>query len=474
MKYLLSGLRLSTGLRRLAVALLSLLVVMWVAHPTVWAKRSAALTGTIAYTTGQELRPIEADGSNDRLLFQVADAELHKINGLAWHPAANQLAFTSSHETTCSRFRSDIFTIYPDGSNLQRITNSPACSALAGYATGTVTVQVANQLLGESIFILYVDGAPEAQTVVVPAGVIREVTVTGVADLGPGVEQRVVIFQTEQNNWIWPTARVDVIAGQTVSAGEFPINNSNRFDRYGAYEASWRRSGEQLAFALGSVGAYQISATPAVVSEPTAMFDATGIFASAVAYSPVSDEVLLYNPPIISRATPGDPSSITPVAEIETTLYGMEWLPDGSGFVFAVSGGADENFQPVYANIWEHRFASGEFIQITNFTTEFAFHPSVSPDGQQIVFAYAASNTAPVELRIMQRDGTNVQPLGVNGQWPKWSPTTVTNPQPTSTPDATPTATTDPTQPTPTSTPVVTPDPDELPNRNYLPVIQGS
>ncbi len=479
MRYRLLISKLYPGLCGIAVLLL---LVARVAQARAQASVSRQLTGTIAYTNGQSLRLVEADGSNDRQIFQVANAELQRINGLAWHPAANQLSFTSSRETLCSRFRSDIFAIYPDGSNLRRVTNRPACAELAGRDTGSVTVQINNNLLGESLFLLYVDGAPEAQTVVVPAGTIREVTVNGVADLGVGVEQRVVIFQTEENSWIWPAARVDVVAGQTVDAGEFPINNSNRFARYGAYESTWHRSGDHLAFTLGSVGAYQISATPAFVSEPTPLFDADNIFASAVVYSPVADEVLLYNPPIISRATVGDPDSITPLADLENTLYGLEWLPDGSGFVFAMAGGVDENFQPVYANIWEHNFASGEFTQITNLTEEFAFHPSVSPDGQQLVFAYAASNSAPVELRIMQRDGSNVQSLGVNGQWPKWSPTSVTIPQPTPSPSATPTATLDPSQPTPTptgpsqstptTTPVATPNPEDLPHRSYLPYVQ--
>ncbi len=86
--------------------------------------------GTIAYvrsndTTGDEIRLIEPDGNNDRLLWNtnVPDLpELEQITALAWNPAASELAFASRHEEACSMYSSDVYSIHADGSGYRRVT----------------------------------------------------------------------------------------------------------------------------------------------------------------------------------------------------------------------------------------------------------------------------------------------------------------------------------------------------------------
>ena len=89
---------------------------------------------TIVYVKedGRELRLIQPDGSNDRLLWRVPASVIGSaISSVAWRPDAKQIAFTSSHEATCSEYGHDIYLIDPDGTNLRRLTNAPACAVLA-------------------------------------------------------------------------------------------------------------------------------------------------------------------------------------------------------------------------------------------------------------------------------------------------------------------------------------------------------
>jgi hypothetical protein len=114
--------------------------------------RSMEEAGTIAYvraTQGNKrsfdvIRLVEADGSNDRLLYALPDPDFHGVYSLDWRPDGQELAFASNQEGHCSFYDSDVFAIRPDASGLRRLTNAPACGALAAYPQGTVTVGVVN------------------------------------------------------------------------------------------------------------------------------------------------------------------------------------------------------------------------------------------------------------------------------------------------------------------------------------------
>ena len=63
---------------------------------------------------------------------------------LAWRPDGRELAFSSEHEEACSLYESDVYAIGYDGAGYRRVTNSPACAALAGLPKGSVKVNVTN------------------------------------------------------------------------------------------------------------------------------------------------------------------------------------------------------------------------------------------------------------------------------------------------------------------------------------------
>jgi hypothetical protein len=134
-------------------------------------------SGTIAYVrpndaTGDEIWLIQPDGSNDRRIWSAGQPDpngILEISDLDWRPDASALAFASDHEFACSIFESDLYTIWPDGSGFRRVTNAPACAALANYPKGSVTVTVRN-FTTRGPFFVYVQGAPEVQIALVPSG----------------------------------------------------------------------------------------------------------------------------------------------------------------------------------------------------------------------------------------------------------------------------------------------------------------
>src|SRR5687767_10222655 len=93
--------------------------------------RIAAQThpGTVAYVrpndaTGDEIWLIEPDGSNERQIWSTGKADpfgVTEISDLDWRADAGELAFASSHESACSIYDSDIYTIWPDGSGYRRL-----------------------------------------------------------------------------------------------------------------------------------------------------------------------------------------------------------------------------------------------------------------------------------------------------------------------------------------------------------------
>ena len=406
----------------------------------VWAKSAqasdvspTALTGTIAYITGNgtEVRAIEADGSNDRKLWHVPNDGTDMISGLAWNPNSTGLAFTSDYEQECSLRQSEVYTLYPDGTHLKRITNAPKCDELSSFAKGSVTVNVQNTLIDVSIVFVYVQGAPEAKTVVLPAGQSRKITIPDVADLGDGVEQFAVV-SAGNYRWINPLARADVKPGDTVDAGSIQLTNANKFENWGAYSPSWRRDAGHIGFTVGSLGMYEISPTPAngVWGDPLPMGD--GAFASAMAFSPVKDEVLYVNSTQIVLGVPGDNPQSTPLVNYDGVFGGMDWLPDGSGFVFA-----EYNTFLGNGNMWLYKFAGKQLTPLTELASGFAFDPSVSPDGQSIVYVYAATTESVTELRIRSLDGNTDEALGVSGTLPDWG-VTAQSPDPDQDPDPNP------------------------------------
>jgi TolB protein len=440
-------------------------------------------SGVIAYSVGSEIRLIDADGENDRRLWYVPIPEgLSGVRGLDWRPDGGAIAFGSDHQLACSYYDGDIFTIQSNGTGLKRITNSPACPQLAPFPKGSVRVTLQNLVTNYSLYYLYVEGASTAVAVTIAPGTTQQVVVSDVADLGNFPQKITVVHGNTR--WLDPAVTANVQAGTTVSASTtFVISPSaNSFENVGASHPTWKFDASQIGFVFYEGILRQIAANPPVAGDSQLLTaPGSGATGTALAWSPVGNSVLYTGFDAIRLVQPGATTAgQTLVTKDGSQLFlGIDWLPDGSGFIFAVSGG---DFGQSNSNLYEYVIATDELTQITHFTTQWAGAPGVSPDGNHIVFEYSADAEAPAEIRIIRRDGTGMRSLGVNGHSPDWQPGSVNlfahlnlpvvlnnyrgaPPQPSPTPGAT--ATPRPTntpQPTPTATSVALP---QLKNGNF-------
>jgi TolB protein len=94
----------------------------------------------------------------------------------------------------------------------------------------------------------------------------------------------------------------------------------------------------------------------------------------------------------------------------------LEWLPDGSGFLYTKTGDFLQN-----ANVYVYTFAQAASAPLTDFDTEFARGVSVAPDGQTIVFDRAAEQYGfEGDLWLANRDGSNPRLLVEDAIVPTW------------------------------------------------------
>ncbi len=241
--------------------LLSLGLLLFIPPPPGRPKavQAQADSGTIAFVrpggqAADEIWLIEPDGSNLRKIWSVDQPDpngIFEISDLDWRPDGAELAFASDHEFACSLFDSDLYAIYPDGSGQRRLTNGPLCAALASYPQGAVSVTVRNFTTRSPLFV-YVQGAPEVQSVLVPQGGSATVTFNQVADFGAEVlQQAVAIWGLDR--WLAPIALVDVTPGQTTHAGTIDVAGAG-FRNFGAYVPSWHSASTRLGYILTSAG----------------------------------------------------------------------------------------------------------------------------------------------------------------------------------------------------------------------------
>jgi Tol biopolymer transport system component len=387
--------------------------------------------GTIAYVrpnnvTGDEIWLIEPDGSNNRRIWTVGQPDpgnIDAISDIDWRPDAGEIAFSSDHEFACSLFESDLYAIRPDGSGYRRITNSPACASLANFPQGSVTVTVRNFTTLNPLFV-YIQGAPEPQSVIVSQGSSATVTFPDVADFGDGfLQQAVVIWGLDR--WLAPIALADVIPGQTVHAGTIDVAGAGT-EQFGAYIPSWHSDGSRLGYILVSAGSmYHVPADPVAGDYGQSLLNlGPGNVPSSDVMdwgpTPAVANQILYTSYLnsgIYRVTEGSNNLGTKLVNLGIEqVIDVQWLPDGSGFLFTKGNFLD------YANVYRYDFATSAATPLTEFTDEFAIDVSVSPDGQWIVFERSETNEFTAgDLWIMRWDGTEMQLLVQNGLRPSWS-----------------------------------------------------
>jgi len=393
---------------------------------------SAANTpGTIAYMRGgNELRLIEPDGSHDRNLWTEPDPQFnYQINSLIWRPDGTEITFASDHEAPVSRYASDLYAIRPNGTGLRKLTNTPLNSQLNGYPTGSVVLSIGNGTLSSGPFLIYIQGALAAQSVAIPAGEAQTVTLTDVADFD---KPQFAVAIDGDDRWVMTTA-INVQAGSTVNGGSFLMTENTKRQRYGAYAPAWRMDDSQVGFILGDcVAMYQVSANPPAGGLNEAPLLNTQTVNPCLidrGPTPATANKILYgvfwpSDHGIYLVTEGATGPGTKLITYDTPdlLLGLQWLPDGSGFIFSKTTDYD-----ISSNLYEYDFATNTVTLLTDFTAELAAGFSLSPDGQSVVFERTPTlGGSQIDLWIMDRDGSNLRLLVSDGQIPSWGVSTPT------------------------------------------------
>lgn len=386
----------------------------------------SATGGTIAYisTDRSSVHLVAPDGSGDHVAWSVPTGTVYGVEDVKWSPDGSRLAIASGHEALCSIYQYDLYTLRPDGSDLTRVTNSPACAGLVGKPTGGVSVKVDNLLTDEVQFFVYVAGAPQAQLVTIDGGFEGTVVFPTVADLGAGVPQYVV---ASNGNLRWFSAGVsaDVIPGGTVDAGTLTID-ADSITTFGAMSVTWSPDAGTLGYQFGQGALWRVDADPASEVGERPLFDlppGTSLLGNDPAWSPVGDEVLYErfdtDPWSVSRAIVGGSDPGTPVVTVSLT-HGIAWLPDGSAFVVS---GSDSLLGS--ADLYLVDIATGSATPLTAEGNAYAYWPAVSPDGMNVAYTHIeGSPSAPtaVELRTMGIDGSSDQVIATNAIQPSWGP----------------------------------------------------
>ena len=391
--------------------------------------------GTIAYVrSGKEIRMIESDKTNDRLLWTHADArEELGLYDLAWRPDGKELAFSSAHASTFSLYHADLYTIKPDATGFRKLTNPPAHGEFARYPKGTVSLTVRNSQVifqqteaSSGIFIIYVAGA-EPQQITLPPGASKTLVFKSVADFGKKAQAIVAMW----GKFRWFIPGVDVQAGRTIKAPDFNISG-NGIEYLGAFHPVWRHDGSEISYRTGYCTLNRVPVNP-----PDGEFYYEALFKGK---NPMGSCTWDWGPTtalanqIIYTENSGDESNIFRIAEGGThpgtkltafstiqyqLLYDLHWLPDGSGLLYSTV-----TLMRDKANIFRYDFTSKKTTQVTHLENEFARTFTISPDGLWLVYDRAKTydDDSPIDLWKQKIDGTESALFAKNGRNPAWKP----------------------------------------------------
>lgn len=369
-----------------------------------------ALHDVIAYVVGagpdagDEIRLIAPDGSGDRHLWTHGQPDplgVYSVWNLAWNPQATRLTFASTHENWCSLFNSDVFTLGSDGSQYQRLTQSPACAELADYPKGTVRVPVRNDSFDSFYGYMYFQGASTILPVALAPGGTATIEFEDVADFGDGSDwlQFAAIMVGPYREMLHSTM-VDVKGGGSVTTAQASISQPKTYLE--AHSPTWRADGSGVMFQInasefrdlplgprelhyGTPELAQNSSLPNYVWLP--MRGPTTGTASRLLYAGATplDATGIY---LVTEGATG-PGERLVTADSNEAVFGLAWLPDASGFVFAISEGGTFGSQ-VTANLFLYDFASQGLTRLTGYLGSVVGQVSVSGDGSRVVYELGA------------------------------------------------------------------------------------
>jgi len=394
-------------------------------------------TGAIAYIKlgGSEIRLIDSNGKNDRLLWTHPDAkDPLGLFDLAWRPDGKELAFSSAHEAISSLYHADLYALRPDGSGFRKITNAPDRNDFDKYKKGSITVTVRNNQYtfqhaqsSSGVFFVNIIGADRPQQVTIPPGSSKTLVFKSVADFGKHAQALVAI----NGNYRWFMPGSDVIAGTNVKAPDLIISGDG-IEYFGAFRPVWKQDGSQLSYRNGTC---LVQTIPANQKEPADEFrpmftgktpmgsctwawGPTPALANQVLYTENSGDggsgVFLMK----ERNVHDQANRVTLFSDIQYQLLNdLHWLPDGSGFLYSTV-----NLFHDAANIFWYDMRSKKTTQVTQLQGSFARKFSISPSGKQIV--YERSTTADeydsIDLWITGLNGKGGRLLAKNASCPSW------------------------------------------------------
>jgi hypothetical protein len=429
-----------------SLALVLIFTLIGISTPQIALSYADDANEVIAYVradTGDEIRLIDPGGENDRLLWTLGQEDPdndYQVWDLAWKPDGAELAFNSDHENYCSILHSDLYAVGADGSGYRRITQGPACAALANYPKGTVQVPVTNISTESVSSFLYFQGAPVAQPINLPPGGNTVVTFTDVADFGEDwLQYTMEIIGNERS--VHVGSAVDVKAGETVTAIGISVPGFV-VPGWEVRSPSWRNDGNMLAFATSFNDLMRIAPHPHPLSLGDPLVPLDGDRPSIILrakWGPTTERSnqILYSGwdfegdgiYLITEGSNQAGELLVSSGSFET-VEGLAWLPDGSGFVFSLL--EYEDFYLLGSNIFLYTFTSGQSNRIIDLEGDFAGDLSVSPDGSWIVFEKASSEAGleegDTDLWIVNIDGSELRLLVENAGSPAWGKVGTTPP----------------------------------------------
>jgi hypothetical protein len=207
------------------------------------------------------------------------------------------------------------------------------------------------------------------------------------------------------------------------------------FTGFGAGKISWKADGSALAYVLMSnSNIWQVPTSPRYGSTGELLPIVEDSGPNLVAWGPTTatqDRYLYFSTADLLNEgfsgiylnTLGDTSGgerLVPFSDSDASrVYDIEWLPDGSGFLYSkfyVGLG-------YFCNIFRYDFATHDITQLTDLPrdTDLVHGLSVSPDGQQVVFERVVDEVdSNSSVWIVNIDGSNLHKLVDNAGRPAW------------------------------------------------------